>query len=143
MDMRRYAVIKVRSTAAKIMAVAALLLSIVSSPLPAHHGTASNYDQKNLVKVVGVVKEFWWRNPHAALFIDGESETGIKGTFVLEMGAPAALINNYGYSRSTFKPGDNVIIHMWPSYATPTNGQLDQSRIWVNGQELTSKNGRG
>jgi Family of unknown function (DUF6152) len=97
----------------------ALLMS--SAPLIAHHGTASNYDQKKRVKVEGVVKEFWWRNP----------------------GAPAALINSYGYSRSTFKPGDHVVIHMWPSYATPTNGQLDQSRIWVNGKELLSKNGKG
>ena len=120
-----------------------LALLVSSAPLIAHHGTASNYDQKKRVKVEGVVKEFWWRNPHAALFIEGESDTGTKGTFVLEMGAPAALINSYGYSRSTFKPGDHVVIHMWPSYATPTNGQLDQSRIWVNDKELLSKNGKG
>jgi Family of unknown function (DUF6152) len=127
----------------KVFGLAAFALLLSSGLLFAHHGTASNYDSSKRVKVEGIVKEFWWRNPHAALFIDGESDAGTKGTFVLEMGAPAALINNYGYDRKTFQPGDQVIIHMWPSYATPTNGQLDQSRIWVNGKELQSKNGKG
>ena len=108
----------------------------------AHHGTAPNYDHKKAVKIEGVVKEFWWRNPHSALFIEGTSSTGTKGTFVLELGAPSALLNNYGYGKKTFQPGDKVIIQMNPSFTTPTNGQAMQGHFWVNGKEFKSKNGK-
>ena len=124
------------------LTAAAVALAAISGLAAAHHGTAPNYDQHKAVKIDGMVKEFWWRNPHSALFIDGKSDAGTQGTFVLEMGAPAALINQYGIPRTTFKPGDHVVIQMHPSFTTPTNGEAMQDRFWVNGKEFVSSRGK-
>jgi hypothetical protein len=121
----------------KISGLAALALLALSSSGFAHHGTAGNYDQTKVVKVDGVVKEFWWRNPHSALFIDGKSDAGTQGTYVLEMGAPKALVD-LGYTRTTFKPGDHVVVRMHPSFGHPENGEMMQEQYWVNGKELHS-----
>lgn len=114
----------------------------LSAPVFAHHGTAGVYDQKKAVQVEGVVTEFSWRNPHSALFIDGKSDAGATGSFILEMGAPSALLNAYGIPKTTFKPGDRVIINMHPSYSNPNSGQAMQSHFWVNDKEFRSANGK-
>ena len=121
---------------------AALVLLAVSAPLRAHHGQAGVYDEKKVVKVEGVIKEFAWRNPHSAVFVDGSSDAGAKGMFILEIGAPAALLNDYGMTKKTFQPGDHVVILMHPSFTNPTSGKGLQNHFWVNGVEFISKNGR-
>ncbi len=125
----------------KVSIWAAFAFLALSSSLFAHHGTAPNYDQKKVVKVTGVVREFWWRNPHSSLFIEGEGDDGTKGTFVMEMGAPAALAG-MGYNRKIFKPGDHVVVTMWPSYTTPTNGQFMHSHFVNEGKEFHSTTGK-
>lgn len=124
---------------AKTLGISLLLLVHIAI---AHHGTAPYYDHDKTVRITGVVKEFRWRNPHSALYIDGESETGVMGTFILEMGAPSALVNNYGINRKTFQPGDQVEVTMWPSYTAETFGQLMQGSFQVNGVEFRSLNGK-
>jgi Family of unknown function (DUF6152) len=125
---------------AAVSAFAILALLTTSPPLLAHHGTAGVYDQKKAVKIEGVVKQFSWRNPHSALFIEGSSEAGATGTIVIEMGAPSALLNDYGIPKSMFKPGDRVVISMHPSYSNPNSGQAMQNHFWVNGVEFRSEN---
>lgn len=120
----------------------AVLLVLLMGTASAHHGTAPYYDHEKSVTITGVVRQFTWRNPHSALLIDGESDTGVKGTFTLEMGAPSALVNNYGIYRKTFNPGDEVRVTMWPSYTSPNFGQLKQGNFTVNGEEFHSLNGK-
>jgi hypothetical protein len=115
----------------------ALALLVPCAPLFAHHGTAGSYDQNKVVKVQGVVKEFWWRNPHSALFVDGKDDAGKQATYALEMGSPQTLVK-FGYNRTTFKPGDQVVISMHPSFSNPANGELLSGHFWVNGKELHS-----
>ncbi len=119
-----------------------LVLLAITSPLLAHHGTAGVYDQKKAVKIEGVVKQFSWRNPHSALFIEGSTEAGATGTIVIEMGAPSALLNDYGIAKTAFKPGDRVVISMHPSFTNPNSGQAMQNHFWVNDVEFRSKNNK-
>jgi hypothetical protein len=125
-----------------VSGLAVLVLLAFSAQLRAHHGQAGVYDEKKIVKVEGVVKQFSWRNPHSAVFIEGSSDVGEKGTFILEIGAPAALLNDYGMTKKTFQPGDRVVISMHPSFANPTSGKGMQNHFFVNGVEFLSKNGR-
>ena len=125
-----------------IATIPGIWLALLMSSAVAHHGTAPYYDHEKSVKVTGVVTKFAWRNPHSTLMIEGKSDTGVGGIFTLEMGAPSALVNNYGIFRKTFKPGDQVEITMWPSYTSPTFGQLKQGHFWVNGEEFHSLNGK-
>jgi hypothetical protein len=116
--------------------LAALGLVVISVPSFGHHGTAVSYDQSKLVKVKGIVKEFSWRNPHTALFLEGKDDTGNVVTYSLEMGSPNVLAK-LGYTRYIMKPGDEVEMEMHPSFTTPTSGEADsRHNVVINGKEL-------
>jgi hypothetical protein len=114
--------------------LAALALMVASVPVVAHHGTAGSYDENRVVKLTGIIKEFRWRNPHSALFIEARDESGKLVTYALEMGSPNTLAR-LGYSRTTFKPGDAVVMEMHPSFTNPANGYSPASLpVVINGQ---------
>jgi hypothetical protein len=119
------------------MTIGASLVTAASflGPVSAHHGTATSYDQNRIVAITGTVKEFWWRNPHSALFLVGADEAGKPVTYALEMGSPFTLVR-MGYTRTTFKPGDKVSLEMHPSHASPTSGESLSRTVIVNGRPL-------
>jgi hypothetical protein len=71
--------------------LAILLARMVAVPLVAHHGTAVSYDDSREITVTGTVTEFWWRNPHSALFIDVVDENGARVNWAIEMSSPGVL----------------------------------------------------
>jgi len=121
----------------KVPGLVALALLILSATLFGHHGTAASYDQKRVVKVKGIVKEFLWRNPHSALFLEGKDESGKVVNYSIEMGSPNVLAKS-GRTRNTFKPGDEAILEIHPSLTNPASGECLTCRIWINGKELPS-----
>jgi Family of unknown function (DUF6152) len=116
--------------------VATLALLVCSGSVFAHHGTAGSYDQKKVVTVTGVVKEFRWRNPHSALFIISKDNSGNDVEYVLEMGSPNTLVKS-GMTRKMFKPGDEVVVKMHPGLGNPTSGEsLTRDGFLLNGKEI-------
>jgi len=111
-----------------------LALALLTVPLLAHHGTATSFDTKKVIKMTGRVKEFRWRNPHAELVLDGKDDTGNAISYSIEMGAPAQLAID-GMTRKTFQPGDEVVIEAHPSFASPAVGETG-GKIWINGNEF-------
>jgi hypothetical protein len=91
-------------------------LLTVSVPLFAHHGNASYGNAKQLT-VKGTVTEWVWLNPHTLLKIDVKDDHGQVVNWVVEWSAPSSLIN-FGISKQTFKPGDEITVVM----ITPDNG---------------------
>lgn len=123
-------------TKMKVSIITALGVVALSAPLFGHHGTAVSYDQNKLVTVKGTVKEFLWRNPHSALFIDGKDEAGNVVTYSLELGSPNVLAK-LGYTRYAMKPGDAIEIQMHPSFTTPTSGEADtRHNVVINGKHM-------
>ena len=118
----------------KVSGLITLALLILGAPLFGHHGTSTSYDQKRVVKVTGIVKEFLWRNPHSALFVEGKNEAGKAVTYSIEMGSPNPMVK-LGYLRNSFKPGDEVIVEMHPSFTNPASGECLSCRVWINGKE--------
>jgi hypothetical protein len=120
----------------KITGLAAIALLGVSGALFAHHGTAGSYDHNKVVTVTGVVKEFRWRNPHSALFLAGKDEGGREVTYALEMSSPNSAVKR-GFTKNTMKPGDQVVIQMYPSFTNPVNGvTVTDAAIRINGKEF-------
>jgi hypothetical protein len=114
---------------------AGLLLSVV--PMAAHHGTGASYDQKKWVTIKGAVKEFLWRNPHSGLFLEVKDETGTT-SYAIEMYSPGLMVKQ-GYTRNTFKPGDQVEIDVHPSLAGQPTGECLGCRVLVNGKDPALK----
>lgn len=120
----------------QLAACIGLIAAVV--PLSAHHGTATSYDQKKLVPVQGTVVQFLWRNPHSALFLETKDENGKVGNFSVEMFSPGLMVKQ-GYTRNSFKAGDQVVIEVHPSLAGEPVGECLGCKVLVNGKDPTKK----
>lgn len=85
---------------------------LLSAPLAAHHGSAS-FDTEKEITLKGTVVEWLWANPHCFLKIDVKDESGTVKTWTTELGNPTD-ISLRGYSRRTFKFGDEVTVTVQP-----------------------------
>ena len=122
-----------RNKFATVVFVAVGLLT-VSVPLFAHHGAAV-YDTATSVTVKGIVTAWLWTNPHTFLKVDAKDDSGNAVHWVIEAAAPANLANA-GWTRSTFKPGDEVVVLVEPYKNQAASSPLGRfkGRIVINGQ---------
>ena len=122
-----------RNKFATVVFVAVGLLT-VSVPLFAHHGAAV-YDTATSVTVKGNVTAWLWTNPHTFLKVDAKDDSGNAVHWVIEAAAPANLANA-GWTRSTFKPGDEVVVLVEPYKNQAASSPLGRfkGRIVINGQ---------
>ena len=86
-------------------------------PLLAHHGAAS-FDTSKMVTVTGTVTEYIWTNPHVLVKLDAKDESGNVSHWVVEAWNPVTQASR-GWSKNTFKPGDDVSLDINPA----KNGQ--------------------
>ena len=94
---------------AMIFLVAAGLLT-VSVTLFAHHGTAA-FDTTSKVTVKATITEWFWANPHCFLRFDAKNDKGEVEHWVAETSNPSDMVN-LGWSKLSFKPGDQVTVTM-------------------------------
>ena len=81
---------------------------LISAPISAHHG-GSSYDGKKLTTLKGTVTEFQFVNPHSEIFFDVADASGKVQKWTAEAVSVASL-SRYGWTKSTFKPGDQITI---------------------------------
>jgi hypothetical protein len=105
----------------------------VSLPLLAHHGNAA-YDIDKTITVKGTVTAYIWANPHVFLKVDAKDEGGNTLHWVIEA-QNAVNQATAGWSESTFKPGDQVVIDVTPAKNGRTIGKF-KGRIVINGQQF-------
>lgn len=117
----------------RLGAISLLVMSFLTACFPvfAHHGNAS-YDTEKTVTVKGTVTEYIWANPHVFLKLDAKDESGNPVHWVIEaqnLVQQASL----GWTNSTFKPGDQVVIDVTPVKNGRPIGRF-KGRIVINGQ---------
>ena len=114
------------------LAVGCLLASV---PAIAHHGTGT-YDSTKSVTLSGVVTEFAFINPHAALYFDVKDASGKVVNWAIEMNSPGVL-RGAGWTRTTFKVGDQITITVRPAKAGTPVGLINRAQpIMVNGKQV-------
>jgi hypothetical protein len=105
----------------------------------AHHGTNVSYDHTSPVTLKGTVTEFVFANPHAQLYFDVKDDKGDVVHWGGELNSPGNLRRD-GWSKTTFKFGDQISITVFPSKAGTPVGVVDRSKpIVVNGKELPGR----
>ena len=81
----------------------------VSAPLLfAHHGTAE-YDNTKTISLQGTVTSLQYLNPHALILFTVKDDKGKTTEWTAELQSPN-LLSRRGWSRSTLKPGDQIIV---------------------------------
>jgi hypothetical protein len=122
-------------TAVGTVVAAGLLMMCV--PAGAHHGTGT-YDSSKSVTLSGVVTEFAFTNPHAALYFDAKDASGKVVSWAIEMNSPGVL-RRAGWTKTTFKAGDQITITVRPSKAGTPVGLINRSQpVLVNGKQVLS-----
>jgi hypothetical protein len=85
--------------------------ALVASPALAHH-SAAMFDRESEVRIMGVIKELQWTNPHAWIELEVPN-SGKTVQWSVELDSPNILAR-YGWTSSTIKPGDRVTITCHP-----------------------------
>lgn len=98
-----------------------------------HHGSAS-FDNTKEVTVKGTVTEWLWANPHCFLKVEGKDDTGTVRIWNLEFGNPTDITSR-GFSRRTFKVGEEVTVTVTP---VKSGAPVGRARVvtLANGQKL-------
>ena len=89
-------------------------LILLSLPASAHHSFPAHYQPDGSVRLEGTVSEFLWRNPHTFIHLAVVNDEGESQIWAIEWNN-TVIMANAGFSRDTFKSGDEVIINGNPS----------------------------
>jgi uncharacterized protein DUF6152 len=108
----------------------------VSIPLFAHHGAAA-YDTTKKITLKATVTEWFWANPHCFLKFDAKDDKGNVVHWAVEASNPADMVN-LGWSKESFKPGDEVTVTFEPVKNGQPIGRVEQV-VLASGQILKGR----
>src|SRR5580704_19133999 len=112
--------------------VVAASLTVGSLPLSAHHGTAE-YDNTKTISLQGTVTALQYLNPHALILFTVKDDKGQMADWTAELQSPN-LLSRRGWSRSTLKPGDQVVITGHP-VKNGAKAMAAQKVVFADGRE--------
>ena len=112
--------------------IAGLGLLLAAVPVLAHHSFAAEFDAKKPVKLSGTVTKMEWINPHAWIYIDVKNTDGTVTNWMVEAGAPNALLRR-GWTKNSLLPGTEIVIEGY---------QAKDVANRANGRDITYKDGK-
>ncbi len=80
----------------------------------AHHSFQATYDMDNMIEIRGKLIQMNFRNPHSSVMVMAPDAEGNMQRWGVEWGG-ASLLMRQGLTRTSFKPGDEVVITGQPS----------------------------
>ena len=107
-----------------LAAFSAFILLTLSKPALAHHGTATW--STNEVTLKGTVVEYIWRNPHVLLVWSTKDDSGKVVQWTGEVASPESMMADDGWTKETFKPGDELILVVRAAKSGAPNSVIDQ-----------------
>jgi len=88
--------------------IAASLLAATTTAI-AHHGDAGRYEEA-VMTITGTVITLQFLNPHSRLILDVTDEAGDVVRWHAEFGNPVRMNSEFGWTRDTLKPADQVTL---------------------------------
>jgi len=121
-----------RSKLFGVLAGAALALTAAAVPAVAHHSFAAEFDAKKPVKLTGTVTKMEWINPHSWIHIDVKTPDGKVEQWMVEGGAPNALLRR-GWTKKSLPPGTEIVVEGF---------QAKDGALRANGRDITFADGK-
>ena len=110
----------------------ALLVSAAAVPVvDAHHAFSAEFDANRPVRLEGVVTRMEWINPHSWIHIDVTDEDGTVESWMIEGGAPNALLRR-GWNRDSLPAGTEIMVQGY---------QARDGSNRANGRDITFTDG--
>jgi hypothetical protein len=122
----------------RVFTLIAASLMIAGSAF-AHHSTSGLYDEEHPVEIHGKVLEWRFINPHPSLTVEVVGEDGSLQEWDVNYGGAAVVhLRRQGYTKDTFKPGDEIIVHGPPAKAEGVYGILIEGAhpTWADGSQV-------
>ena len=104
-----------------------------AAPAFAHHSYAM-FDAQQNKQLDGVVLAFAWTNPHSFIEVQVNDEKGQPQKWGVECGSPSHLVRA-GWTKSSLKPGDHVVVTIHPLRSGELGGQFVQVHT-ADGKDL-------
>jgi hypothetical protein len=101
-----------------------ILCPMLASPVLAHHGNAAWSTTEITIK--GTVVDYLWRNPHVLLTWTTTDENGKTVQWTGEVASPESMMADDGWTKQTFKAGDEIVLTLRPAKSGVPNGVIDQ-----------------
>ena len=109
----------------RVAALAAIVLSpVLTSAVLAHHGNAAWSTDEVTLK--GTVVDYVWRNPHVLLVWTTKDDSGKAVQWTGEVASPEAMMADDGWTKQSFKPGDEIVLVLRAAKSGVPNGVIDQ-----------------
>ena len=102
----------------------ALFFCAMNSPVQAHHGNAAWSTSEITLK--GTLVDYVWRNPHVLLVWTTKDDNGKDVQWTGEVGSPESMMADDGWTRDTFKAGDELVFVVRPAKSGAPNSIVDQ-----------------
>jgi hypothetical protein len=115
-----------------------MLLALLAGTALAHHSTRGIYEEE-AIEVTGTVIDWRFINPHPYLTISVEGEDGVTREWDVSYGGAAVVhMQRQGYTETTFKPGDVIIVKGLPAKAEGVYGILIEGAhpTWPDGKQV-------
>src|SRR3954453_8591003 len=112
--------------------IAGLRLLLAAVPVLAHHSFAAQFDAKKPLKLSGTGTKMEWINPHAWIYIDVKNTDGTVTNWMVEAGAPNALLRR-GWTKNSLLPGPEIVIEGYQAKDAPNR---------ANGRDIPFKDGK-
>ena len=107
-------------------------LLLAAEPVVAHHSFAAEFDAKKPVKLAGTVTKMEWINPHAWIHLDVKNADGSVTPWMVEAGAPNALLRR-GWTKQSLLAGTEIVVEGY---------QAKDGANRANGRDITFKDGK-
>lgn len=115
-----------------VLAGAAFLVTAAAVPVLGHHSFAAEFDANKPVKLQGTVVKMEWINPHSWIHIDVKKDDGTVETWMVEGGAPNALLRR-GWNKDSLPAGTEIFVEGY---------QAKDGSTRANGRDITFPDGR-
>ena len=119
-------------------------LSATTFSALAHHGSNVSYHTDQTMTITGTVTEWEFINPHPQIYFDVKTDTGEIVHWAAELlPTPSMMKNmNVGWTRTTLKPGDQIVLVCNPPRAAGAKACLAKE-LKVNGKDWPVAPGGG